>query len=547
MFGNHKAHTEITIMADVTASNHHATVLAETHVHHRSNHLHQSMVHGAGSGMELLTRTSMYSLRNPSQVSIFLRETLTQEIDDRNWSWRYLRGQFNTKGLETLYRLYQRRLQHAYFSVFLVLQVICSAVQFIVLLTTVTDRSIVIPDIVCAGLMFLFCVPLMILACNERLFHGPAWRPVVLSAVLLVALIACDLVPPLVHLLQSVDMDKPYHLRPLYCTHTVLACFVFLPLPSDGLAILFGLVATAVHVSAFALISYSPDITDNYTYTVTGEAVFLLTVSGIGLFFRLVSEVVLRRTFLDRRACVESTCKLNYEKEQEEQLMLSILPRHIATQVKDDIRSIIQQLQDYHRAPLRKKPFSQLYAQWHDNVSILYADVVEFAKLTVTLPVNKLVETLNELFGRFDEASEVHNVLRIKFLGDCYYCVAGVPTPNPQHAKSCVELGLDMIAIIREVRDERRLNIDMRIGIHSGKILSGLLGVCKWQYDVWSRDVIIANHMEQSGKAGKVHITQQTRSLLGDEYVFEPGHGAVKDPLLAKYKIETFLISPPDK
>lgn len=77
----------------------------------------------------------------------------------------------------------------------------------------------------------------------------------------------------------------------------------------------------------------------------------------------------------------------------------------------------------------------------HNNVSILYADVVNFSGLTVTLPVRKLVETLNDLFGSFDEASERHNVLRIKFLGDCYYCVSGVPTPNSQHAKSCVDLG----------------------------------------------------------------------------------------------------------
>lgn len=66
---------------------------------------------------------------------------------------------------------------------------------------------------------------------------------------------------------------------------------------------------------------------------------------------------------------------------------------------------------------------------------------MNFSGLTVTLPVRKLVETLNDLFGSFDEASERHNVLRIKFLGDCYYCVSGVPTPNSQHAKSCVDLG----------------------------------------------------------------------------------------------------------
>lgn len=96
--------------------------------------------------------------------------------------------------------------------------------------------------------------------------------------------------------------------------------------------------------------------------------------------------------------------------------------------------------------------FRELYIEKHDNVSILYADVVNYTKMTSSLPVNKLVETLNELFGKFDEASERHKVLRIKFLGDCYYCASGIPQPNPDHGKSCVDLGLDMIAIIKEVR-----------------------------------------------------------------------------------------------
>lgn len=94
-------------------------------------------------------------------------------------------------------------------------------------------------------------------------------------------------------------------------------------------------------------------------------------------------------------------------------------------------------------------------------------------------------------------------VLRIKFLGDCYYCVSGVPEPNPQHARSCVDLGLRMIRDIREVRAQRNnLNIDMRIGVHSGSIMSGVIGACKWQYDIWSKDASIANRLETTGVPG---------------------------------------------
>ncbi|GLH05187.1 Ca(2+)/calmodulin-responsive adenylate cyclase, partial [Gryllus bimaculatus] len=187
-----------------------------------------------------------------------------------------------------------------------------------------------------------------------------------------------------------------------------------------------------------------------------------------------------------------------------------------------------------------------MYVKAHHNVSILYADVVNYSQLTVSLPPTKLVETLNELFGRFDEASEERNVLRIKFLGDCYYCVAGVPQSNPLHAKSCVDLGLDMIAIIKDVREscDLRHGLDMRIGIHSGSILSGLVGISKWQYDIWSRDVIIANHMEQTGQPGKVHVTKQTLDLLENKYNYKPADGATRSALLQKNNIETFFIIP---
>ncbi|KAK9300856.1 hypothetical protein QLX08_006566 [Tetragonisca angustula] len=295
----------------------------------------------------------------------------------------------------------------------------------------------------------------------------------------------------------------------------------------------------------------SPNSFDEWTWSslrIITESIYLACVNGLGLYFRFMNEIVIRRSFLDHRKCVESTLRLNYEKDQEEQLTRSILPQHIAAKIKKEFRDIFKFIEEHKKPPPKGSPHSDLCVETHNNVSILYADVVNFSGLTVTLPVRKLVETLNDLFGSFDEASERHNVLRIKFLGDCYYCVSGVPTPNSQHAKSCVDLGLDMIKIIKDVRAKVRresgVDVNMRIGVHSGNIISGILGNNKWQYDVWSRDVVIANKMEQTGKPGKVHITQQTLDLVNaNEYDCVPVE-SLNDEVLKKYGIRSYLITP---
>ena len=134
--------------------------------------------------------------------------------------------------------------------------------------------------------------------------------------------------------------------------------------------------------------------------------------------------------------------------------MLSILPEHIASEVRDDIRHEIQQLQSNNppSGTIPRKPFEKLYVEEHKNVTVLYADIVNFTPLTTTLPSGTLVAILNELFGKFDEAAKATDCLRIKILGDCYYCVSGLPDSTTDHAKNCVTMGLRMVDIIRQLR-----------------------------------------------------------------------------------------------
>ena len=197
-----------------------------------------------------------------------------------------------------------------------------------------------------------------------------------------------------------------------------------------------------------------------------------------------------------------------------EKTIHSLIPNHIASSLmSDEVQSLINIERGGSQLPF---PLYQL-----GNVSILFADIVGFTSLSATMPAASMVAILNDIFSKFDHLSEVHSCEKISTLGDCYFCVSGCPQPDPNHASNIVDMGLDIVAELKRYKQEKGFDIDMRVGIHTGTVLSGVIGTKRFKYDVWSEDVTLAGQVERCGIPGQVVITEVTHRHISSNYVCE--------------------------
>ena len=226
---------------------------------------------------------------------------------------------------------------------------------------------------------------------------------------------------------------------------------------------------------------------------VARHAAILVFANFWGIVICYQMELATRREFIAMRELGEAMRALKQEREHSERLLLNILP------VK-----VIQELAATGKVnPAR-----------HEDASILFTDFASFTQATSTMPPDRMVAELNDIFVAFDEMAQEEGIEKIKTIGDAYMAAAGLSDDAPNHAERCVRAALRMTKFMEERNRTATFKWHLRVGIHSGPVISGVVGKHKYAYDIWGDAVNIASRMESSGAAGEVNISAYTYDLI---------------------------------
>lgn len=199
----------------------------------------------------------------------------------------------------------------------------------------------------------------------------------------------------------------------------------------------------------------------------------------------------------DRKIAQEA---LKFQQVQTEELLLSILPQPIATRLRSGEFPI---------------------ADYFEDASVLFADLVGFTQLSAEKTPRDLVKLLNEIFSEFDRLAEKYQLEKIKTIGDAYMVVGGLPIPRLDAPEAIAQMALDMQQALAEFNHKNSESFQLRIGIHIGPVVAGVIGKSKFIYDLWGDTVNIASRMESNGLPGKIQVSSVTKERLNQQFEFE--------------------------
>jgi len=191
---------------------------------------------------------------------------------------------------------------------------------------------------------------------------------------------------------------------------------------------------------------------------------------------------------------------LHIEQMKSEKLMLNILPKPIADRLKKGEKNI---------------------AGSYPEVTVLFSDLVGFTKMSAKKTAPELVKLLNDIFSRFDKRAELLGLEKIKTIGDAYMAVGGLPIPRSDHAEIVADMALGMYQDLADFNQANQQEIQMRIGIHSGPVVAGVIGFTKFSYDLWGNTVNTASRMESTSGNGRIQVSDITHELLKGHFVLE--------------------------
>jgi class 3 adenylate cyclase len=231
-----------------------------------------------------------------------------------------------------------------------------------------------------------------------------------------------------------------------------------------------------------------------------------------------VPDLVLFGAVLLLGEAVRNRRDLDLEREKSERLLLNVLPTSIASRLKQT---------------------EAVIADGFPDVTVMFADIVDFTRRSERIAPEQVVESLNDLFSVFDQLARERGLEKIKTIGDAYMVVGGLPDPRPDHVEAVAEMALAMRAEVAGHVDPGGQPLAVRIGIDTGPVVAGVIGTSRFSYDLWGDTVNTASRMESHGVPGCIQVTARTYQRLRDHYRFER-RGPI--PVKGKGDIVTYLL-----